>query len=466
MFRQRFLRKNLFWLKTIVPMIKKKLTGAAVLLLLIASLMPFGAAAQTLKQQTARHIIICIDGVGISTINKLRADGRFQMFSAPSYMISPFPSVTNPAMSEILGAAGARPTAGYEDNYFDVEKNKMRGGIIDRFRGDRFIRGMFRELFDYHPSALKSGLGYAAPPFSTYLEALTDLIRLRQKARGSSQTVFFAYTGATDSLAHLGGEWFLKNFLKRLDETVKDIVRDSKEPVTVTLFSDHGNEFRKYRRVSIKAALKRAGYRLEKRIKDDRSVVLPQFGLIGCALLFTREANEQRLAQTAAGVEGVDFATYEKEGIVYIVSHNGEAIIEKRVDRYRYQAMKGDPLDLNAVVQSLAAQGKVDMDGFIADADWFAATDDATRPDAVRRVYEGATGGVANRANVILNLRDGYYNGSSLLDLFTILQATHGNMSQGQSYGFVMSTSSDLPPYIRAEDVWQAIGTPGLTKAR
>ncbi|HEX8491274.1 MAG TPA: hypothetical protein VF658_00390 [Pyrinomonadaceae bacterium] len=447
-------------------MIKKKLAGAVVLVLLIASLMPFGASAQALKQQSARHIIICIDGVGISTINKLRAEGRFQMFAAPSYMISPFPSVTNPAMSEILEAAGARPVAGYEDNYFDVEQNKMRGGIIDRFRGDRFIRGTFRELFDYHPSALKSGLGYAAPPFSTYLEALTDLIRLRQKARGSRQPVFLAYTGATDSLAHLGGEWFLKNFLKHLGETVKDIVRESKEPVTVTLFSDHGNEFRKYRRMNLKASLRRAGFRLEKRIKDDRSVVLPQFGLVGSAMLFTREANEQRLAQTAAGVEGVDFAAYEKEGIVHVLSHDGEAMIEKRVDRYRYKSAKGDPLDLNAVVQSLAAERKVDADGFIADADWFAATRDGVRPDAVRRVYEGATGGVANRANVILNLRDGYYNGSSLLDLFTILQATHGNMGQGQSYGFVMSNSGALPPYIRAEDVWQAIGAPLLTKAR
>lgn len=447
-----------------IPMLKKKLTGATLLLLLIASLMPPSATAQALKQQRARHIIICIDGVGISTINKLRAEGRFQMFAAPSYMISPFPSVTNPAMSEILEAAGARPTAGYEDNYFDVENNKMRGGIIDRFRTGRFIRGTFRELFDYHPSALKSGLGYAAPPLSTYLEALTDLIRLRQKARGSRQPVFFAYTGATDSLAHLGGEWLLSSFLKRLDETIKDIVRDSKEPVTVTLFSDHGNEFRKYRRLSLRAPLKRAGFRLEKRIKDDKSVVLPQFGLIGCALLFTREANEPRLARTAAGVEGVDFAAYEREGIVYVLSSDGEALIEKRLERYRYKTTKGDPLGLSAVMENLDAQGKVDAEGFIADADWFAATRDAARPDAVRRVYEGATGGVVNRAGVVVNLRDGYYNGSSLLDLFTVLQATHGNIGQGQSYGFVMSSRRDLPAYIRAEDVWRAIGTPLLTK--
>lgn len=453
-------------MKTIVTVIKKLSVRAIVLLLLIASLMPLRVTAQAERPKAARHIIICIDGVGISTINKLRAEGYFQMFSAPSYMISPFPSVTNLAMSEILEASGAKRTPGYEDSYFDSEKNKIRGGILDRFRGDRFIQGTFRELFDYHPSALKSGLGYGAPPLSTYLEALTDLVRLKQKARSSRQTVFLAYTGATDSLAHLGGEWLLSSFLKRLDETVKDIIRDSKEPVEVTLFSDHGNEFRKYRRANLKQPLRRAGFRLEKRIKDDKSVVLPQFGLIGSAMLFTREANEQRLAQVLANVEGVDFATYEREGIVYVVGNGGEATIEKRGDGYRYQATKGDPLDLLAVTKSLTAQGKVGRDDFIADADWFAATHDGARPDAVRRVYEGASGGVVNCAGVIVNFRDGYYNGSSLLDLFTILQATHGNIGQGQSYGFVMSNSRALPPYIRAADVWRAIGTPRLAKTR
>ena len=70
-------------------------------------------------------------------------------------------------MSKILEPAGARMTAGYEDTFYDTEANRMRGGILDRFRSGRFVRGTFRELFDYHPSALKSGLSYAAPPVST-----------------------------------------------------------------------------------------------------------------------------------------------------------------------------------------------------------------------------------------------------------------------------------------------------------
>lgn len=424
-----------------------------------------GVQTQDAQPRAARHIIICVDGVGMSTINRMRAEGRFRMFNPPSYMISSFPSLTNVAMSEILKPAGAKMAAGYEDNYFDREKNKMRGGIFDRLRRGHFIRGTFRELFDYHPSALKSGLGYAAPPLTTYAEAWSDLIRLQQKAQATRQEVFFAYTGATDSLAHLGGERMLRRLLKQLDERINEIVRESREPVTLTLFSDHGNHFRKYRRVNLKMSLKRAGFRLEKRITDDRSVVFPQFGLVGSAMLFTLEANEQRLAGIAGRVAGVDFAAYEKGGVVYVTGERGEATIERRGDLYRYRIMEGDPLSLAPIAERLALQGKVDADGFIADADWFAATRDGARPDAVRRVFDGASNEIGNRANVIVNFQDGYYTGGSLLDVFASLQATHGNLGQEQSYGFVMSTNRKLPLYIRAGDVWEAIGFPQLRKA-
>ena len=395
----------------------------------------------------------------------MRAEGRFRMFHPPSYMISPFPSLTNVAMSEILKPEGAEAAAGYEDNYFDVEKNKMRGGILDRLRSKRFIRGTFRELFDYHPSALKSGLGYAAPPLTTYAEAWSDLVRLRQKARETRRSVFFAYNGATDSLAHLGGGRMLRSLIRRLDESIKEIVRDSRGPVVVTLFSDHGNDFRKYKRVNLKSPLRRAGFRLEGRIKDERSVVFPQFGLVGSAVLFTKEANERHLAEAAGRAEGVDFATYEQGGVVYIVGEHGEATIERRRDLYRYKIMKGDPLALAPAVRRLSAQGKVDVDGFIADADWFAATRDAVRPDAVRRIFDGASGAVGNRANVIVNFRDGFYTGSSFMDVFAGLRATHGNLWREQSYGFVMSTGRELPLYVRARDVWEAIGSPQLRKS-
>ena len=440
------------------------LVFSALAILLTVSLMPLKTLSQVLHKPGTRHVIICVDGVGISTITRMRANGHFKSFRHPSHMISTFPSLTNAALTKILEPAGATMTGGYEDNFFDTKANRMRGGILDRFRSGRFVRGTFRELFDYHPSALKSGLGYAAPPLSTYLESQSDLIRLRQKAKNSRQDVFFAYTGATDSLAHLGGETLLRSFLEALDDTIEDIIRDSKTPVVVTLFSDHGNDFRKYRRIALKEPLRDAGFKLVKKIKDDRSVVLPQFGLVGSAVLFTREKNEKRLAEVLATLEGVDFVAYEADGRVHVSNRRGNATIEKRGDEYRYSAKTGDPLDLLSLMQQTATHQN-GVDGFIKDADWFALTRNSKRPDVVRRIFEGATQGVLNRANVIVNLEDGYYTGSSLLDTFTILQATHGNIGPEQSYGFVMSTMTELPPYIRAGDLWEALGSAQLHRS-
>ncbi len=421
--------------------------------------------SQTKSNTERRHLIVCVDGVGFSTIQRMRRENRFRFMREPARMIAPFPTLTNVAMTEIMRPVGASEAAGYEDSYYDAEGNRTRGGFLDRFSNSRFVRGTFRELFDYHPSAIKSGLGYVAPPLSTYAEALSDLLRLRQKYEDTRDPVFYGYTGATDSLAHLGGERLMRSFLSRLDDAIADIIRQSGGRTDVTIFSDHGNHFRNYRRASLGTALNRAGFRVESRVRDSRSVVFPQFGLIGCATLFTQEANEARLAEAVTGARGVEFAAYERSGIVYIVTRVGVATIERRGDSYRYRVLENgaDALGLAEVARSLKAHA--DSEGFITDEHWFRATRESDRPDAVRRIYDGTTNHVRHRANVIVNFEDGYYAGSHTLDIFAFLQATHGNLGREQSFGFIMTTARDLPSHVRAEDVWRVIKSLRLSRS-
>lgn len=449
----------------LIELVGRVVVFIVALIILLLSSPAQEAAAQDTKPVKTRHLIVCVDGVGFDTIQEMRAAGRFKIFREPARMIAPFPTLTNLSMTEILRPAGAGEAVGYEDAYFDAGKNKLRGGLLDRVRGNRFIKGTFRELFDYHPSALKSALGYAAPPASTYVESLTDLLRLKQKFRATRAPVFIAYTGASDSLAHLGGKKMLTSFLARLDDAVEELAREGE--VEVSIFSDHGNDFVGYRRASLKSALRREGFKLGGDLKDERSVVFPQFGLVGCAVMWTREENEARLAEAVARARGVDFAAYEQAGVVHIVGAAGRALIEGHGGRLSYRLITGDPLELKSVLEDLRAAGKVDSQGFVADDDWFAATSRSARPDAVRRIYEGVTVGTRNRANVIVSLADGFYTGSAALDVFAFLQATHGNIGQRQSLGFVMSTRRELPEYLRAREVWSAIGSPlparGLT---
>jgi hypothetical protein len=151
--------------------------------------------------------------------------------------------------------------------------------------------------------------------------------------------------------------------------------------------------------------------------------------------------------------------------VVFILNEEGSATLERRGERFRYRAMQGDPLELSTIVESLRLQGKVDAENFIADEDWFAATLEGARPDVVRRVFEGVSERVQHRANVLVNLADGYYTGSASLGVFAFLQATHGNLGARQSFGFVMSNARDLPSHLRARDVWRAIGSPVLRKS-
>jgi hypothetical protein len=439
-------------------------------LLVLSSVLSSLAAAQTggVKPTTTptRQIIICVDGVGFTTIQKMRAEGRFKAFRDPARMVAPFPSLTNVSIARILGPAGAEEPIGYEENYFDVAANKMRGSLLDRFNQSKFIHSSYRELFDYHPSAIKSGLGYALPPFSTYIESMSDLVMFKRKLSANRDPVYFVYCGATDTLAHLGGDRMLRSFMAKLDDLIADLMRDNPGQIQVTIFSDHGNEYRKYKRSGLKDPLRRAGFRLDSSIRDDRSVVMPQFGLVGCATLFTRPENEPRVAEVAAQVKGVDFAAYEKQGIVYLAGHEGSrATIERRGERYRYVTQSGDPLELKQIVNEFTKNGKTDAESFITDADWFAATTETSRPDSIRRIYEGLNGGIQNRADVLVNFADGYYSGSALMDVFAFLLATHGNLGRGQSLAFVMDTHRDLPSYVRAADLWATIGSPVLKKS-
>jgi len=423
----------------------------AILALLLATMLaPVALARPT------RHLVICVDGVGHETFAKMRAEGRFALFREPSRMIASFPSLTDVSMTEILQPAGAGPSNGYEDRYFDRGSNRIRGGLFDRFRQKKFVESGFRRLFDDQPSAVASGLASAAPPASAYVETLSEIVQVRRKFLATDDSVCFVYVGGTDTLAHLGGERMLRSALARLDAAVAKIVEESPAAVEVTIFSDHGNAFGEYRRVSPDSALRRAGFRVAKSLRGPRDVVAPRFGLVAAAMIFTSEENEAEVASVCAGVRGVEFASYETDGVATVVSRDGRARIERRGDDFRYVPETGDPL-------GLARFGPE----FRSDAEWFEATRDGAYPDAVRRVYEGTMGDrVRNRASVIVSLADGYYAGSRTLDLFAFMRAAHGNLGRGESLGFVASTARDLAPYVRAADVWASIGnpTPGKKK--
>lgn len=402
---------------------------------------------------TPRRLVVVLDGVPYQTIAELRAEGRFARFHDPARMISTFPSSTNPAMIEILHA---EDSPGYEDHYYDREQNRLVGGIQDRLQGGKFIRGTFRETFDYHAPAFKGALAYVAAPVGASLVAQVDLLAFKKSFRNSDAPLFVAYIGETDSLAHLGGEQPLKAFLRTLDRGVEELIAESGGRLEVEMFSDHGNRYDAYRHVKLNDALAAGGFVTEKRLLSPNGVVLPKYGLVGSAQLFTLPEHRARVAEVCAATEGVDFAVYvaESSDVIELLSQRGRARLHRREGRrFKYEALAGDPLALASIVDSLRADGRLDADGFADEEDWFQRTLAHAYIDPFRRLFGGFNAHVKNRADVIVSFADGYLIGSPFMSIFADMRATHGNLLRGETEGFAMSNRQVLRPAIRGSEL-------------
>jgi hypothetical protein len=409
------------------------------------------------------RLVIVLDGVPFQTIADLRAEGRFRRFREPARMISTFPSLTNAAMIEILQAEDA---SGYEDHYFDRERNRLLGSIQDRLNGGKFIQGTFRETFDYHAPAFKGSLAYLAAPAGAILVAHFDLSGFRQAYRQSNAPVFVAYIGETDSLAHLGGEQPLKSFLRTLDRAGEELIVESGGRLEVELFSDHGNNYADYTEAKLNDAINAAGFKTEKSLTQPESVVLPKHGLVGSSVLFTAAENRARLAEVCAKVKGVDFAVYPSdENTIELISRRGRARILRAGDRYQYQDLGADPLGLLPIIEQLKSHGLVAENGFVSGEDWWRATRNHAYADPLRRLFDGFGKYVKNRADVIVSYEDGYLLGSPFLSAFAQMRATHGSLLRGETEGFAMSTRQELGEAVRGYELNRLFALDQRTKA-
>ncbi len=402
----------------------------------------------------SRRLVLVMDGVPYETIAELKAEGRFARFHQPSRMVSTFPSLTNPAMVEILHH---EDSPGYEDHFYDRERNRLLGTIQDRLQGQKFIAGTFRETFDYHAAAFKGALGYVAAPIGTATLAQIDLMEFRQAFRTSDAPLFVGYIGETDSLAHLGGKEHLKAFLQTVDRTMEELIAEAEQHgghLEVEMFSDHGNRYDTYKNVKLNDALAQAGFITEKTIRNERSVVLPKHGLVGASMMFTQPQNCARIAEVSAATEGVDFAVYQpEENTIESISRRGRARILREADRFKYEDAGGDPLKLGALLERMKVSGAVDASGFASAEAWFVATRDHEYVDPLRRLFDGFTKHVKTRADVIVSYEDGYLLGSPMLTYLAEMRATHGNLLRGETEGFAMSTRQELAPSVRGHEL-------------
>jgi len=383
------------------------------------------------SQSRPRRLLLCLDGVPHTLIEQARSRGLFDSFGPPARLLSPFPTMTNVALSAMLGAS---PPAGYESLYFDRNARELRGGIrkyIGRRTPDK-VPSSYMDDLDYQEPLPFEFLIYVAPEKVWR----ADMQRFRERFKAAPQSRdYFAFLKATDGLLHAQGPERLAVALESLDKILREIQAFCGNETEIVMFSDHGMNLEENRRVDLASTLQRRGFQ----------VVIPAFGLCSYAAIYCHD--DQRIPEIATAsveVTGIDFAVYKEGADVVVESNRGRARIEydAAMDSYRYVVVSGDPLQLGSF-----------SNGFATDAEWFERTAGHRYPNAVANIYKSLfTPRVKHTADILLSLHDGYYYGWSPFGRFVRLAATHGNALQASSNAFMMSTHQQLPAFIRADN--------------
>jgi hypothetical protein len=410
-------------------------------------------------QERPRRLLLCLDGVPFEVMRAAKSRGMFDNFEEPARLLSPFPTLTNVALAEMLGAT---PPNGYESLYFDREARELRGGVrkyIGRRTPDKVPSSYMDEL-DYQEPLAFEFLIYVA----TDAVWRADMRRFRERFLSAPRgRDFFGFLKATDGLLHIGGPERLAVALRSLDRLLHEIQREAGSETEVVLFSDHGMNLEENRRVNLQTHLARNGYEVVshmRRPRGRRRVSAPAFGLCGYAALYCGEETDRaELSEALRGLEGVDFSVYREEGGgAAVVSGAGGHARIVRAERdgetfFRYERLDGDPLGLSEEARALADAGLLDGSGFARDADWLARTWGHTYPDALANVYGSVYAPrVRHTADVLVSLRDGYYYGANAFSRMVRLLATHGNALRPSSTAFLMSTHRAFPTHVRSTE--------------
>ncbi|MGH9971124.1 MAG: hypothetical protein ACREBG_25480 [Pyrinomonadaceae bacterium] len=404
-----------------------------------------------------RRLLLCLDGVPHEVMEATRQRGLFESFGAPSRLLSPFPTMTNIALSAMLGATAP---LGYESLYFDKGARQLRGGVRKYigWRTPDKIPSSYMDELDYQEPLAFEFLVYVAPEKVWR----TDMRRFRDHFRAApQQRDYFAFLKGTDGLLHIRGPRRLAVALESLDKILREIQTFCGKETEIVLFSDHGMNLRENQRVHLKTHLGNRGFSLSGSFADRSrpTLAIPAFGLCGYAAIYCGDgAAVPDVANSLVELEGVDFSIYaEGAAAIVITGTAGVARVEQKQKNggvsYRYIIADGDPLQLKPIIDLMKRERKLDEDGFASDNDWLEATTSHIYPDPLANLYTSIhTNRVRHTADVLVSFHDGYYYGWSPFARLTRLAATHGNALRPSSTAFLMSTHRTLPPYVRADD--------------
>jgi hypothetical protein len=401
------------------------------------------------------RLVLFVDGVAYRDMKALQegvtrqdSEGRETAyrgftngFFPVSRMVSTFPSVSDPAWTDILGD---RPLPGYQRTFFGTAANRQifQNGVTTSMEYEWQmtwqVESNWKRTMDY------------IRPLHAFKSEISELVESFLNSRSDGEN-YFAMIRSTDSAQHLNQNIFA--MLSALDEKLEELrarykAREGRD-LEILIISDHGNNHAgQGKRLPIRSFLKSAGYRITKSLVDARDVVLPTAGIESWVEIHNVPSETERLLEVLSHLEGVDILTApfpgEPDRFIVMNSKQERAIIDwlPAKGALRYSTETGDPLGYRPVVEALSREHRIDSDGFATADAWMQATWTHRYPLALERIVRGHTRIALNPATILISLNNDYVHCGWLIRRGSVLTAfggTHGGLDGLNSNGILLS---------------------------
>ena len=391
------------------------------------------------------HLVILLDSIPFQPVLDRWNAGDLGWFGRPQKVIPPFPSITETSFTRLLHA----PTLpGALDEHYDKRNGQVENNIWRRVRG---WEEPWEQRVHYHAKMWEGGLSYLKP--REWYGA--ELVRLKKALDESPDDVTLVYVHSTSGMLSRFGRDGLNETLDGVRQLCLQLLYERHGALKISMLADHGHNLMLSKNLHVGEILKGAGFHVGETIARDNDVVLELDGLITYAGVHTWQP--KKVSDVMLARPEVQLAIYLEGDRVIVRDAHGAAAIDGRADRVRYTPLDRDVLDYNPVIERLKHEGKVDVDGFVTDDDWFAATVDHEWPDAPRRVWDALHSNAISPPDVMLTFVDGWCAGVPSYEKYITMRSTHGGLNQVNSATFVMTMTGRIDHPLRTGDVIEAL---------
>ncbi|RJP40511.1 MAG: hypothetical protein C4547_02585 [Phycisphaerales bacterium] len=271
------------------------------------------------------HLVIILDSVPFELVREFHDHGRFAQFHPPGRVIAPFPVMTDLSLAELFGVA---PCVAMESQFYNTRR--LNTGY---FTYVRTTNAPWLDQVDYDLNYLAHGLAYTDPRpwFGHELRRIEDEVLQRP-----ADATFVGYSVGTSALGSRQGRAGHEYALDRVDRVCRWLIHTFAGRIQITLLSDHGHAIADARPshssggsewIDLPGLLRREGFRVTDRLTRPGDVVVPGFGMVTCAAVYTREP--AAVTDALIGHDRIRLAAYvTPDGAIAVTSREGRARIE------------------------------------------------------------------------------------------------------------------------------------------